>query len=80
MDEIRPVTMSAKEVAKYLGISYWLILEMAKRREIPCVHAGARVLFRKETIDNWIQNQEIQSVQPALIEESEYGKIRKVKV
>lgn len=53
---IRPVTITAKDVAKYIGISYWLILDMAKKNQIPCIHAGDRVLFRKGTLDRWMQD------------------------
>lgn len=78
MEDIRPATLSGKEAAKYLGISYWLILDLAKRNQIPCIHAGTRVLFRKETLDLWMQNQEIKSMQPAAIDPVGYGTLRKV--
>ncbi len=51
-------TLKAKEAAKYLGISYWLILERAKRGEIPHIRAGSLVLFRRETLDSWMEQQE----------------------
>ncbi len=59
------VTMDAKEAAKYLGISYWLLLEKCKAKEIPHIRVGKRVLFRKETIDRWMTNQETLSLQPS---------------
>lgn len=68
-------TITAKEAAKYIGISYWLVLDMAKKNLIPCIHAGDRVLFRKETLDRWMENQETQSIQPI---NSGYGNIRKI--
>jgi excisionase family DNA binding protein len=55
---VERVTMSAKEAAAYLGISYWLILEMAKRHEIPYIACGSRKLFRKEALDKWMEEQE----------------------
>ena len=55
---IRPATLSAKEAATYLGISYGLILELAKRKEIPHIRAGARVLFRQSTLDEWMEKRE----------------------
>lgn len=75
MDQISPVTFSAAEAAKYLGISGWLVLELVKRREIPAIRAGRRVLFRKETLDSWMQEQEEKSIQTI---HSQVGKIRKV--
>ncbi|MBI0578612.1 excisionase family DNA-binding protein [Neobacillus cucumis] len=56
-------TLSAKEAAKYIGISYWSILEIAKRKDIPCIRIGSRVLFRKDAIDNWMVDREVESVQ-----------------
>ncbi len=55
-------TLTAKEAAKYLGISYWLCLEMCKRGEVPHIRAGSRVLFRRESLDQWMAAQEQASV------------------
>ena len=60
------VTLTAKEAAEYLGVSYWLMLEMVKRRQISCIKAGHnRVLFRRASLDAWMSAQEQQSVTPA---------------
>jgi excisionase family DNA binding protein len=59
---MKPATVKAKQAAKYLNISYWKILDMVKRGEIPHIKAGKLVLFRKETLDRWIVEQEQQSV------------------
>jgi excisionase family DNA binding protein len=56
------VTLNAHEAADYLGISYWQILEMAKRGIVPHSHAGKRVLFRIETLTKWLDEQEAISV------------------
>jgi excisionase family DNA binding protein len=76
-EQLATATINAKEAAHYLGVSYWLILDMAKKNLIPCIHAGDRVLFRKETIDSWMMDQEEQSIHRC--EPTSYGKIRKVK-
>ena len=55
-------TLKAKEAAAYLGVSYWLLLEMAKRGEVPHIRAGKLVLFRKEALDDWMRQQEQLSV------------------
>ncbi|GED55139.1 DNA-binding protein [Brevibacillus borstelensis] len=60
MDQI---TMTAKDTAAYLGISYWKLTMMCKAGEIPHLRAGNRILFRKETLDRWMANQETLSVQ-----------------
>lgn len=31
MEEIKPVTIIGKQAAKYIGISYWLTLDLAKK-------------------------------------------------
>ena len=62
--QAQQITMDGKETAIYLGISYWLLLEKCKAKEIPHIRVGKRVLFRKETIDRWMANQETLSVQP----------------
>ncbi len=55
-------TLTGHEAAEYLGISYWLILELAKRGEIPHIRAGRLVLFRTETLDRWLAEQEENSI------------------
>ncbi|KNF09851.1 DNA binding domain, excisionase family [Gottschalkia purinilytica] len=67
--EIVRMTMTAKEAAKYLDISYWLILELVKRKEIPCIDLGNRKLFRKHSLDAWMNKKEQESIEH---EESEY--------
>jgi len=55
-------TLKAREAAAYLGVSYWLLLEMAKRGEVPHIRAGKLVLFQKEALDDWMRQQEQLSV------------------
>lgn len=69
--------MKAKDAAMYLGISYWLLLELTKKRELPFIAAGGRKLFRKESLDLWMANREVQSVQTNP-EPAGYGTLRKV--
>jgi DNA binding domain, excisionase family len=60
---IQRVTLSSKEAAEYLGISYWLLLEMVKRGKINPIRCGGRYLFRQSGLDNWMETQEA-SIQP----------------
>ena len=55
-------TLRAKEAASYLGVSYWLLLDMVRRKQIPCIKAGNRLLFRMETLNRWLENAEMTSV------------------
>jgi len=50
--------MSAKEVATYLNISYWTLTEMVRRKEIPHFRIGKRILFRTDSLLEWVCNQE----------------------
>jgi len=71
------VTMKAKEAAEYLGISYWLLLEMTKKGELCYIAAGGRKLFRKESLDLWMTNMEAKSLKTKP-EPAGYGRLRKV--
>ena len=55
---IQRATFSAKEAAEYLGVSYWLLLEMVKRKQISPIRAGNRYLFRQAALDEWMARQE----------------------
>jgi len=70
--------MKAKDAARYIGISYWLLLEMTKKGELPFIAAGGRKLFRKESLDLWMSNQEAQSLQTKTGPVG-HGALRKVK-
>jgi excisionase family DNA binding protein len=52
------LTIDAKQAAKYIGISYWSILEMCKRGEIPYIPVGNRKLFRMESLIAWLAARE----------------------
>ncbi len=47
-------TMKPKEVAAYLGISNWMLYEEVKKRNIPHFRVGKRILFKRESIDEYI--------------------------
>lgn len=71
------VTIKAEQAAEYVGISYWLLLRLCKAKKIPFIQAGSRFLFRQESLDRWMANQEAIN----MLNESEsegYGKLRKV--
>lgn len=55
---IKRATFTTREAAEYLGISYWLILEMVKRKQINPIRAGSRYLFRQSALDEWMARQE----------------------
>lgn len=69
--------LEAQEAAEYLHISYWTLLEKAKKGLIPCVRVGRRVLFSQEGLDAWFEQQEVKSVQSE--PSNQYGVLRKIK-
>ncbi|WP_017756788.1 excisionase family DNA-binding protein [Calidifontibacillus oryziterrae] len=72
-------TMTAKEAANLLGVSYWLLLEMAKKGQIPNIRAGKRVLFRLESLEEWMDQQEKDSITKSENEQKQ-GTLRKVDI
>lgn len=61
-EKIHRTTLTAKEAADYLGISYWLITQLVKRKQIPCSRVGKRLLFRKEALDIFLSKKENDSI------------------
>ena len=61
-EKIQRTTLTAKETAEYLGISYWLITQLVRRKQIPCSRVGKRILFRKEALDNYLSSKEDDSI------------------
>ena len=50
--------MDGHEMAQYLKISYWVLMRLARESQIPSFRCGGKVLFRKHTIDKFIEDQE----------------------
>ena len=57
-EKIERTTLTIEETAKYLGVSYWLVGQMIRRNEIPHFRVGGRVLLRKKSIDEYMEQQE----------------------
>ena len=58
VEKITRTTLTMKETAEYLGVSYWLVTQLVKRKQIPCSRVGVKVLFRKEALDNYLKQKE----------------------
>ncbi|MEZ7892720.1 MAG: helix-turn-helix domain-containing protein [Candidatus Wallbacteria bacterium] len=52
------ITITAKQAARIIGISYWSLLEMCKRGEIPYIPIGKKRLFRQEALLRWLEERE----------------------
>lgn len=63
IERMQRTTLTAKEAAEYLGISYWLITQLVKRKQIPCSRVGKRILFSKEALDIYLSKKENDSVE-----------------
>lgn len=63
----------------YFGglISKWLLYEAVKRKELPHISIGRRVLFRQSALDAWMQAKEIQSISKEY-QPKGHGKIRRI--
>ena len=62
-ERMQRTTLTAKEAAEYLGISYWLITQLVKRKQIPCSRVGKRILFRKEALDIYLFKKQNDSIE-----------------
>lgn len=62
-EKIKRTTLSMKETAEYLGVSYWLVSQLVKRKQIPCSRVGGRLLFRREVLDNYLKQKEDNSME-----------------
>ena len=61
-EKMQRTTLTAKEAAEYLGISYWLINQLVKRKQIPCSKVGGKFLFRVKALEEYLSEKEQASV------------------
>ena len=62
LEKVTRTTLTMKETAEYLGVSYWLVTQLVRRKQIPCSRVGGKVLFRKEALDNYLNEKEKASI------------------
>ena len=62
LPKIQRTTLTMKETAEYLGISYWLVNQLVRRKQIPCARVGGRVLFRVQALDEYLKEKEENSI------------------
>ena len=60
--KVERTTLTMRETAEYLGISYWLVNQLVRRREIPCARVSGRVLFRVQALDEYLKEKEEKSL------------------
>ena len=62
LQKVQRTTLTMKEAAEYVGISYWLINQLVRRKEIPCSKVGGKFLFRIQVLDEYLSSKEQESV------------------
>lgn len=62
LQKVQRTTLTMKEAAEYLEISYWLINQLVRRKEIPCSKVGGKFLFRVQVLDEYLSSKEQESV------------------
>lgn len=71
--------MDAREAAKYVRVlSYWTLLDLARRGEIPHIRVGKRIFFSIAALNKWVQNLETGGANPE--ESLQRGKLRRVQI
>lgn len=62
LSKVERTTLTMKETAEYLGVSYWLVNQLVRRKQIPCARVGGRVLFRVKALDEYLSEKEENSL------------------
>lgn len=62
VQKVQRTTLTMKEAGEYLGISYWLINQLVRRKKIPCSKVGGKYLFRVQALDEYLSKMEKESI------------------
>lgn len=62
INQIQKTTLTMKEASEYLGISYWLVNQLVKRKQIPFSKVGGKFLFRIKALDDYLSEKEKSSM------------------
>lgn len=62
LPKVERTTLTMKETAEHLGISYWLVNQLVRRKQIPCARVGGRVLFRVQALNEYLREKEENSI------------------
>ena len=61
LQKVQRTTLTMKEAAEYLGVSYWLINQLVRRKQIPYSKVGGKFLFRVLVLDEYLSSKEKES-------------------
>jgi len=56
--QVERTTLTVKEIAIYIGLSVDMIYKLVREKHIPHIRIGSRVMFKKNSIDNWLDELE----------------------
>lgn len=59
---VERTTLTKKEAAEYLGISYWLANQLVRRKQIACSKIRGKFLFRVQVLDEYLTKKEKDSM------------------
>ena len=62
LQKIQRTTLTMRETSEYLGISYWLVNQLVRRKEIPYSKVGGKYLFRVQALDEYLTEKEKESI------------------
>ena len=62
LEKVTRITLTMRETAEYLGVSYWLVTQLVRKKQIPCSRVGGKVLFRREALDKYLNEKEKASI------------------
>lgn len=62
LQKVQRTTLTMKEASEYLGISYWLINQLVRKKQIPCSKVGGKYLFRVQALDEYLTKMEQESI------------------
>ena len=60
---VKRSTLTVYEVAEYLGVSVDMVYILVREKRIVHFRIGRRILFKKDAIDKWIEQQIQESVE-----------------
>lgn len=58
IEPIKRTTVTVEEVAQYIGISKDMVYVLVREKRIPHIRVGRRILFKRESIDDWFKELE----------------------
>jgi excisionase family DNA binding protein len=69
-----------QDLSRYLGIKTGTLYVMVEERSIPHYRIGRLVRFRKSEIDRWMEQKQVQCVDPEEAARKALGPVRKTKI